>query len=288
MYSGMIALALLATAGTDGAAADYARPELLIEPRTLAMLSRETLALDARPRAQYLKGHLPRAVWVDTAAWTKEFARQKDAAAWSQRLAKLGVRANVPIVVYDDGSVMSAARVWWILRYWGVKNVQLLNGGWPAWHAADLGAEKEPTLPRPSDFKAQAVAGRLATRARVQALLKDDKAQLIDTRSEGEHCGTAKLAKHGGAIPGSRHLEWSEVLDPKTRRFRSAAELTKLFAKAHIDPRRPVVTYCQSGGRAAVMAFTLELMGGRDVANYYRGWSEWGNADDTPIERSKK
>jgi len=48
------------------------------------------------------------------------------------------------------------------------------------------------------------------------------------------------------------------------------------------------VTYCQSGGRAAVMAFTLELMGAKDVANYYRSWSEWGNAEDTPIVRPKK
>jgi 3-mercaptopyruvate sulfurtransferase SseA len=41
---------------------------------------------------------------------------------------------------------------------------------------------------------------------------------------------------------------------------------------------------CQSGGRASVMPFGLELMGTKDVANYYAGWSEWGNADDTPIK----
>lgn len=288
MFLSTFSLALLLTAGVGGAPTDYARPELLIEPRTLAMLSRETLALDVRPRAQYLKGHLPRAVWVDAAAWAKEFNRDQTPAAWSQRLAKLGVRANVPIVVYDDGSVMSAARVWWIMRYWGVKDVRLLNGGWSAWQAADLGAETKETLPRPSQYKAEAVAGRLATRAQVLALVKDGKAQIIDTRSVGEHHGTKKLAKRGGAIPGSRHLEWTEVLDPKTKKIRPAAELAKLFAKAGIDPQRPAVTYCQSGGRAAVMAFALELMGGRDVANYYRSWLEWGNADDTPIERPKK
>jgi len=31
------------------------------------------------------------------------------------------------------------------------------------------------------------------------------------------------------------------------------------------------------------MVFGLELMGARDVRNYYRGWSEWGNSDETPV-----
>ena len=48
-------------------------------------------------------------------------------------------------------------------------------------------------------------------------------------------------------------------------------------------PQKPAATYCQSGGRAAMLAFTLELMGGKDVRNYYKSWAEWGNADDTPI-----
>jgi thiosulfate/3-mercaptopyruvate sulfurtransferase len=64
--------------------------------------------------------------------------------------------------------------------------------------------------------------------------------------------------------------------------------LTKLFRDAGIDPARPATTYCQSGGRAAVLAFVVELMGGKEVRNYYRSWSEWGNADDTPIEKPKK
>ena len=59
--------------------------------------------------------------------------------------------------------------------------------------------------------------------------------------------------------------------------------MTKLFEKAGIDPSKPAITYCQSGGRAAVLAFVLELMGGKDVRNYYRSWSEWGNDPDTPV-----
>ncbi len=131
-------------------------------------------------------------------------------------------------------------------------------------------------------------AGRLATKQQILRQLKEaQKPQLIDARSEAEHCGTTKLAKRGGAIPGSLHLEWSDTLDPKTHKFKSAAELAKLFKDAGINLNRPAITYCQSGGRAAVLAFTLELIGARDVANYYHSWSEWGNAEDTPVERKK-
>ena len=96
-----------------------------------------------------------------------------------------------------------------------------------------------------------------------------------------------RRAKRGGAIPGARHLEWSDAIDAKTHRFKSAYELSKLLQDAGIDPSKPCTTYCQSGGRAAVMAFTLELMGGKDVRNYYKSWAEWGNAADTPIEKPK-
>jgi thiosulfate/3-mercaptopyruvate sulfurtransferase len=96
-----------------------------------------------------------------------------------------------------------------------------------------------------------------------------------------------KLAKRGGAIPGAKHLEWSDLLDKKTQRFKSPAALSRLFKQAGIDPKKPAVTYCQSGGRASVMAFALELMGAKGVQNYYPGWAEWGNAADTPVEKGK-
>ena len=89
-------------------------------------------------------------------------------------------------------------------------------------------------------------------------------------------------------MPGAKHLEWSDTLDKKTGRFKTAAELRRLFRDAGIDPSRPAVTYCQSGGRASVTAFALELMGAKHVGNYYKSWSEWGNADDTPVAKPGK
>ena len=110
----------------------------------------------------------------------------------------------------------------------------------------------------------------------------------MDARSAKEFCGDDVRAKRGGAIPGAKHLEWTDLLDPRTGKFKPAPELAKVFADAGIDPSKPTTTYCQSGGRASVLAFGLELMGGKDVRNYYRSWNEWGNDPDTPVATPKK
>jgi thiosulfate/3-mercaptopyruvate sulfurtransferase len=289
MFTSLLSATLLLAGGGDAPKQTYPRGDLLIEAAELAARAMDFRILDARPKAAYDQGHIPGAVWVDHDAWSKAFAQGQDPATWSGRIGKLGVEANSRVVLYDDSMGREAARVWWILRYFGLKDARLLNGGWRAWKTADLPVSTETPKPLARDFVIETPdSRRLVTKQQVLDLLKDAKAQIIDARSEGEFCGDTSFAKRAGSIPGAKHLEWSDALDPKTHRFRSAAELTRRFKEAGIDPAKPAVTYCQSGGRAAVMAFTLELMGAKDVANYYRSWSEWGNAEDTPVVQPKK
>jgi thiosulfate/3-mercaptopyruvate sulfurtransferase len=275
----------------DTAPARYPRPELLVEPTELAkpLIAKEFRILDARAKDSYQGGHVPGAVWLNHAEWAKAFAKGQDAAEWAKRIGALGIDSKTKVVVYDDALAKDAARVWWILRYWGVKDARLLNGGWPAWQASELPVSKEDVRVTAASFSVPtAEEARLATKDQILQGLKDSKFQIIDARSEEEYCGDAKTAKRNGAIPGALHLEWTEALDKKTQRFKGPAELQALLKKVGIDLSRPTVTHCQSGGRAAVMAFTLELMGAKEVRNYYRSWSEWGNADDTPVVRPKQ
>ena len=104
----------------------------------------------------------------------------------------------------------------------------------------------------------------------------------LDARSDAEFLGARLMSKRGGHIPTACHLEWNQLVDPDGRFLDDDALRAKL-AKAGVDPREPVITHCQGGGRAAVMAFGLELMGAKQVSNYYKSWGEWGNADDTPV-----
>jgi thiosulfate/3-mercaptopyruvate sulfurtransferase len=245
--------------------------------------------LDVRARKAYKASHADGAVWVDHAAWAKDFKTSQDPDLWTMKIEELGIGGDghAVVVIYDSKTINDAARIWWILHYWGIANVRLLNGGWRGWLAADGPVTREVPAVTPSNVKLKPQKRRLATKTQVLDSLKSHSLQIIDTRSEAEYCGTAQTAKRNGAIPGAVHLEWKDVIDPKTDRFKDAGQLARLFRDAHIDLDRPSVTHCQSGGRASVMAFALELMGGKDVRNYYRSWAEWGNANDTPIEKPR-
>jgi thiosulfate/3-mercaptopyruvate sulfurtransferase len=285
-----VCLAVAALLHRSALAADtkeYSRPELLVEPAALAKpeLAKQFVVLDARDQKAFRKNRIPAARWVDAAAWAKAFGSGKDAEAWSSRIGNLGIDRASKVVIYDGSSSKDAARIWWILRYWGVADARLLNGGWTGWEAARLPVEAgKPHAPAPRSFNATPQSKRLATKGQLLDALKDKSLQIVDARSEAEFCGTEKEKnKRAGAIPGAKHLEWIDLIDKKTQRFKTADQLRMLFREAGVELERPTATHCQSGGRAAVMAFAMELMGAANVSNYYASWAEWGNVDDTPI-----
>lgn len=269
------------------AADDYPRPELLVEPAGLAkdVEADGAVVLDVRGKEAYAEGHVPGSLRVDHATWKDAF--DADAADdWGERIASLGIDADSAVVLYDDDDLKNAARIWWILRFWGVEDAKLLNGGWKAWQREGLPVSDEATpAPAKTDFRADPQPDRLATKGSILETLGSGKLQIVDSRSEEEYCGTKRLSNaRGGAIPGATNLEWSTLIDSETGRVKPAPEIEQLLRDAGIDPKRPAITYCQSGGRASVMAFGLELMGVDQVSNYYPGWGEWGNQEETPVE----
>lgn len=264
---------------------NYPRPELLIDVAELAGAlqrdpaasrfrhdAQEIVLLDARPQEEYRRGHLAGALGVDVDEWKKAFGEGTDQLGWAKRIGDLGIDGKLSVVVYDEALTGNAARVWWILRYWGVEKVSLLNGGMKAWHA-----ESYPTLTatftaEPKPFEPRARGDRLVTHKELVKILSDgDPFKLFDTRTANEH--------QEGKIATCTHLDWQDLVDQETGKMLPVAELKKLLEEAGFDSERPTVTYCQSGGRASVMAFALELMGGKQVANYYGSWQEWSRLE---------
>jgi len=279
---------LLIFTGTSSAGqGEYPRSDLLIEPSELARpeVAERFIVLDVRERSKYEEGHIPGAVWVDHGAWAKSFGMGDDPEDWSRRIGDLGIGEGARVVVHDDNHGKDAARVWWILRYWGVDDARLLNGQWVGWETEDHPIEAGAVEPRSVKFTAKARTDRLATKSQLLESLKRNGLQLVDSRSEAEYCGVEPLRnKRAGAIPGAKHLEWIDLVDRETQKIKSAESLREIFGEAGIRLDRPTATYCQSGGRASVMAFGFELMGAPDVSNYYASWAEWSAAEDAPIE----
>jgi len=283
----LLSMVVFVASSSRAAEDTYPGGELLMEPARLARpeSAREFIVLDARSQKSFQEDRIPGARWVDTADWAKAFDEGKDAEAWSRRIGELGIQPKSRVVVYDNASAKDAARTWWILRYWGVADVRLLNGGWHGWKSADLPLETQKAEPPAAvPFTAAPRSKSLVTKGQLLEALKDQRPQIVDARSEKEFCGTDALTnKRAGAIPGAKHLEWLDLIDQQSQRLKTPEQLRKLFQEAGIDLEKPAVTHCQSGGRSSVMAFGLELMGAKRVGNYYAGWSEWGNAEDTPI-----
>lgn len=286
MNACIVTLALALTPAAD----PYPNAKILTEPDALAARLKvdagTIVVLDARNEAAYKAGHIPGAVRLPVAELGKTVPDEPSALA--KRLADVGIRGETPVIVYGGADVRDAARAWWLLKYAGADNVSLLNGGFPAWEKVGGASETKVNTAKPIEpAKPTTKPERLAEKKDVQSIVSDKNAQVLDARSEGEYCGTASTAKRNGHIPGAIAIEWTELMD-KDKRFKSAPDLQKLFAEKKIDLDKPAVTYCQSGGRAAVLAFGLELMGAKNVRNYYKSWSEWGNAEDTPVEVPKK
>ena len=129
--------ALLPATGEAKGTGTYPRAELLVEPSQLAKpeFARKFVILDARPKEAYQEGHIPGAYWVNVKDWEKGFAAAQDPKTWEKRLAAVGIGTDSCVVIYGNAAKPDAARTWWILRYWGLKDVRLLNGGWKAWTA---------------------------------------------------------------------------------------------------------------------------------------------------------
>ncbi len=124
---------------------------------------------------------------------------------------------------------------------------------------------------------------RLATWRDVLDRLGHSEAVIVDTRSDGEYCGTTVRAKRGGAIPGAVHIEWTRNLGPDGR-FKPAGELRDMYVSAGVTSDREVITYCHGGYRAAHTYLALRLLGYPRVRNYLGSWKEWGDREDLPIE----
>lgn len=219
---------------------------MLIEPAALeGELDQTALRiLDTRARAEYDRARVPNAVWVDVKSWQDLGRRQggfQDAGAWAEKVAQVGVSAGSRVVVYGD-NLSSTARVWWLLRYLGVKDVVILNGGWDLWtkerRPIGTGVPKIPA----TRFVPRFDADRLAEMDPLKDLLRKGSVKIVDTRSEDEFTGKDARGGRGGHIPGATHLEWKELVAADGR-FKTVPQLKELFRQRGILPSETAVCY---------------------------------------------
>jgi thiosulfate/3-mercaptopyruvate sulfurtransferase len=285
-----MALLLALTLGVQSAGG-YARPELLVDTAWLAqhLTDPGIRIVDIRARG-YGDGHIPEAVFVDS-NWIRTPKAPPTFLPTPQEfealMSRLGISNNTRVIAYDERGGIYAARLWWILNYYGHSNVALLDGGWVKWAAEKRATSSAAPTPAAAGFKVRPGTVKVATADQVKAAINSPAVKIIDARTQGEIDGKdLRNIKRGGFIESSIAVYWEDTLDPVTKAFRPAADIAKLYRDKGITAADDVTVYCQVGMRASHDIFTLALIGHdlTKLANYYGAWEEWGNRDDTPIK----
>ena len=280
-----------------GTAPDDARARVLIDADELAELQRTgrpVVVLDVRwalgrsdGREQHAAGHVPGAVYVDL---DTELATPPSAAHGRHPVPSVadleaaarrwGVRVGVPVVAYDAVGGMSAARAWWLLRWAGVPDVRLLDGGLDAWAAAGGALETGDVTPEPGDVVV--VPGALPTLdADAAAVLAASRGGdgvvprvLLDARAAERYRGEVEpVDPRAGHVPGAVSAPTSGNLAADGR-FAPADALRRRFTELGALDGRPVGVYCGSGVTAAHEVAALATLG-VEAALYPGSWSQW-------------
>ena len=245
--------------------------------------------LDAR--AEYDLHHIPGAVFFDIddiADSDSDLPHMlPPPQKFSSRVRKLGLGDGLRFVIYDQRGIWSAPRVWWTFRYFGHRDVFVLDGGLPKWMDEGRATEEGEVRVGERHFTARMDSFMLREREQMLSNLKSRREQVLDARPAGRFAGRdpePRADLRGGHIPGSLNLPYAELTDPETRCFKPDAELRGLFEGAGVDYRQPVVTTCGSGITAAILALGLQMTGHRDVALYDGSWAEWGLPGETPVD----
>jgi thiosulfate/3-mercaptopyruvate sulfurtransferase len=259
--------------------ADAAEPPLLLDVRW---------SLTGPPGIDsYRAGHLPGAVFVDLdrdlagapgPAGRHPLPTPEQAQA---TLRRLGVRTDLPVVVYDDGDASSAARAWWLLRWSGHADVRVLDGGYAAWVAAGGAvATGDPPAVGAGDLVVRPGSMPVATADEAAAIAQTGV--LLDVRAPARFRGeTEPVDPVAGHVPGARNAPLAGNLGPDGR-FLDPAVLAARFAALGTGPEVVVAAYCGSGVGAAQTVLALELAGVA-AALYVGSWSEWVADPSRPV-----
>ena len=279
----------------------YAHPEVLVDTQWVAdhMNDQEVriAEVDYDPTANYNLGHVPGAVLFD---WKKDindpvtrniFSRQ----TCEDLLQRAGVNNNTILVLYGDFNNWFAAFAFWAFKYYGFKDLRLMNGGRKKWLEEDRPISKDIPQYQRGNFKATEPDKSIRVFLnQVKEALDKENIAMVDVRSPKEFTGEilappeypTEHAQRGGHIPGASNIPWSQAVKDDDGTFKSVEELKQIYHSKGIVPEKEIIAYCRIGERSSHTWFVLKyLLGYPNVKNYDGSWTEWGNMVDNPIEK---
>jgi thiosulfate/3-mercaptopyruvate sulfurtransferase len=232
---------------------------------------------DRDGRREYLAGHIPGAHFVDLDRELSGAGPGRHplpaADVFAALLGRLGVTRASTLVACDDMSGAIAARLWWLLRYFGLPIGRVLDGGLAAWNG-----ERQTALPaaRPAEV--------LALVAHPEMVVDADEVAagvgwLIDARARERYRGDVEpIDARAGHIPGAHSVPWADNLHDG-----AMASDAVLRARFEAGQGRPIAAYCGSGVTACHDLLALAIAGRPDAKLYVGSWSDWSSDRTRPL-----
>ena len=241
-------------------------------------------------RANYDKGHLPGAAYLDLQADLSDKGSKlrftlPPLADLTRAFAAKGVGHGTFVVLYSHASPVWATRIWWMLRSIGFDDVAILDGGLDKWKAENRPLQTEPTVHPPAT---------LSLRARPEIFVDKDKMKdaigaagtlTLNALSHDQHTGAGGVVYgRAGRIAGSSCVPAASLFGAD-KALKPIADLRAAFEGVGAAPDKHVLVYCGGGIAATLDAFVLTaLLGHRNVSVYDNSMQEWANDPSLPME----
>ena len=279
--------------------AEYAHPESLVSTQWVAEHGGDPgvrlVEVDVDTSA-YEQGHIAGAV---TWNWQSQLQHNvvRDIVSRDEMealLSRSGIAPDTAIILYGDNNNWFAAWAFWQLRYYGHRDVRLMNGGRVLWLAENRPLVTEVPQYPATQYRISAENTELrARRDYVLEAVDSGSHALVDVRSPDEFSGALNAppnmpqegSQRNGHIPGAANIPWGQAVR-EDGAFKSADELAELYGSRGIDGSRETIAYCRIGERSSHTWFVLsQLLGYENVRNYDGSWTEWGSIVGAPIAR---
>ncbi len=238
--------------------------------------NKDLVVIDARKATDYAKMHIIKSVNVPYKDLYKDGLSAgliKDPAALAAYFGKKGISNTSAIVIYDDGSNKYNSRVYWVLKYMGAENVQLLHKNMNQWKMARIPLTKAIVPAKKAVFTPKVNKAISAEMSVVKASLTNVNTILVDTRDAVEYDGSYKDSE--GHIPGAINIPFKEVLNANGS-FKTKAELEALASKYGLTADKEIILYCKTRVRASVAYFALKnILEYPNVKVYDGAYNEW-------------
>ncbi len=243
-------------------------------------------------RKTYLESHIPGAVFAHldddlSSPITSDSGRHPlpDSDGFAAFLGRIGWQPGVILVVYDNVGGAIAARLWWLMKYFGHDGSAMLNGGIAAWQAAGYQLESGIVNVKPMPVVDFTLRKELAVSvSELVGKLEGDKVVLADARNRKRFAGEVeRIDRVAGHIPGSVNYPYTLNLTSNGD-FKPVADICEgLRTLTENQQSRDLVHMCGSGVTACHNIFAAELAGIKESKLYVGSWSEWIQDASRPV-----